>query len=66
MIQHSLAEIELRVVTPSPLTPAEEDGLRQVARKALGYPFEISITRSTGRLPVSANGKFEEFISRVT
>lgn len=66
MIQHSLAEIELRVVTPSPLTPAEEDGLRQVARKALGHPFEISITRSAGRLPVSANGKFEEFISRVT
>ena len=65
MIQHSLGEVELRVVTAAPLTLSQEDGLRQIARKALGHPFTIRITGSRERLELGGNGKFEEFISRV-
>ncbi len=65
MIQHKIDEIELRVVTTDPLTTAQENGLRQITQKALGHPFQIHIHRSAERFPISNNGKFEEFISRI-
>jgi phenylacetate-CoA ligase len=64
-IQDGRETIELRLVTARPLSPGEEAGLTACVQKNLGFPFEVRFTYFSNRLPVSANGKFEEFVCRV-
>lgn len=65
LVQTSFDRLELRLVTARPLTPAEEERMRQHVQARLPAPFEINfsycdaIARSTG-------GKYEDFISLVT
>jgi phenylacetate-CoA ligase len=64
LIQHDRAAVEVRLVCERPLAAAEEAGLGEVIRGALGHPFELSFAYFTGELPRGANGKFEEFVCR--
>lgn len=64
-IQHSLEQVEARLVVSRPLDRQEEAALRAHIQASLGHPFEIMFTYHD-RIPRSASGKFEEFISRVT
>jgi phenylacetate-CoA ligase len=65
LIQHSLTAIELRVVTDRPVTPSEQAAMTEAVRRILGYPFDIEVVSFQGRLPLGANGKFEDFLCRV-
>jgi phenylacetate-CoA ligase len=64
-IQESLDTIELRLVTEAPLSSEQEAELRQVVRHALGHAFEVKLSYFDHALPRPANGKLEEFLSRV-
>ena len=61
-IQHSLAEIELRIVTDEELTPAQHRALIEIAATSLGRHFNYKLVNTQQRLPANANGKFEEFV----
>ncbi|MGD1878936.1 MAG: phenylacetate--CoA ligase family protein [Kiloniellaceae bacterium] len=63
-IQHSLDEIEKRMVVAEPLTPEQEEQTRVLMLRNLGYPFRITFTYHD-EIPLSPRGKYEEFISKV-
>ena len=65
LIQQALQSIEVRLVCDRALTAAEESELGAVICTALGYPFELRFAYYEGELPRAANGKFEEFVSRL-
>jgi phenylacetate-CoA ligase len=65
-IQTGREEMEVRLVAERPVTPAEEDALRVVINRGLGFAFRLQFTYWQGRLPPDASGKFEEFVCRVT
>jgi phenylacetate-CoA ligase len=65
LIQQAPLRIEVRLVVERALTPAEEAGLGAHVKASLGHPFELRFSYFEGRLPVGANGKFEEFVSRL-
>ena len=62
VIQHSLTDIEYKIVTDNPLTADQEQALIGIARKLLGVDFNYRITRYDQPWPLKANGKFEEFV----
>lgn len=63
-IQHSLAQVEMKLVCDRPLSGAEEARLTAIIREGLGHPFTIVFT-PLPVIPQGPNGKFEEFISLV-
>lgn len=65
MVQHSLTEIELRVVVEDRLTEEQEARIRAVLQANLGHPFEVNISYHPA-LERSASGKFEDFISKIS
>jgi phenylacetate-CoA ligase len=65
-IQTGREEMEVRLVAERPVTSAEEDALRAVITRALGFAFRLQFTYRQGRLPPDAGGKFEEFVCRIT
>ncbi|MGE0006831.1 MAG: phenylacetate--CoA ligase family protein [Parvibaculaceae bacterium] len=65
LIQHTIDEIELRLVADEDLSREQEEQLIEIVRRSLGHPFRITITQSRERLPVGPNGKLEEFICRL-
>jgi phenylacetate-CoA ligase len=62
MIQHSLEQMELRLVCERPLTATEERDLRAKVLTTLGHDFTLELRFFEGRLPTGANGKFDEFV----
>jgi phenylacetate-CoA ligase len=64
-VQHAREDIELRLVTERPLTGDEENNLRALIQKALGYPFALHLVYFEKRIPPAASGKFEEFVCLV-
>jgi len=62
MIQHSLEEVEVRLVADRALNAAEESQLALMITDVLGHPFRIRFSRFEKEFPRSANGKFEEFV----
>lgn len=64
VIQHSLREIEVRLVVDRPLPRDEEATLREFILSKLGYPFHLSFSYHA-RIPMGAGGKFEDFISEI-
>jgi phenylacetate-CoA ligase len=64
LIQHDLERMEARLVVERALTPGEESAVRERIQKSLKHKFRIDLVYFEGRLPVGANGKFEEFISK--
>ncbi len=64
LVQHSLEELENRLVVSEPLTAEQEEQMRAVMQRNLGHPFRITFTYHD-EIPPSPRGKFEEFISEV-
>ena len=63
-VQKSLEVIELRLSAARPLTPEEQDALRDWVREKFGHPFEV-ILSFHDTLPRTGAGKFEDFVSEV-
>jgi phenylacetate-coenzyme A ligase PaaK-like adenylate-forming protein len=63
-IQHNVEEIEMKLVVVEPLTPEQEEKIKQLIVASLGHPFRVSISYHD-EIAKGAGGKFEEFISRV-
>ena len=66
VIQHSRTGVELRVITDKPLTAADEAAMTGILQATLAYAFDVTIVRIEGAIPVGPNGKFEDFLCRVT
>ncbi len=64
-IQVARETIEVRLVSERPIAAEEEEALRAIMRASLGFAFELPFTYWQGRLPLDANGKFEEFVCRI-
>lgn len=64
MVQHSLDEVELRLVADHRLSKSGEEQLRKKITDALGAPFRITFTYLAD-IPRGTGGKFEDFISEV-
>lgn len=65
LIQHTLEEIEVRLVADSTLSMSQESQITEVICKALGHPFRLRYTYFERELPRPPNGKFEEFVCRI-
>jgi phenylacetate-CoA ligase len=64
VIQESLEAVRVRLAVARPLTPDEEQRVKQMVGTALGHPFRIAVEYCDA-IPRSASGKFEEFRSEV-
>ena len=64
MIQHSLTDIEYRMVTDEPLTEEQHSKLTEIVNKNLGFKNEVRIVNYQGTLPLF-NGKYEESVCLV-
>ena len=65
LVQEDRHIIHVRLVVERPLSQAEEDGLRALFHRCIGYPFTMRFTYFSGRLPAGPSGKFEEFVCNV-
>ena len=64
MIQHSLTDIEYRLVTDDPLTEEQLSSLTKIVNNNLGFTDEVRVVRYANSLP-SFNGKYEESVCLV-
>ena len=64
-IQHGREEVEMRLVTETPLTSQQEANLKAVIQESLGFPFALRFTYFRDTIPRAPNGKFEEFVCAV-
>jgi phenylacetate-CoA ligase len=64
IIQHSLEEIEVKLVADRPLTAAEEEEFRSALTRCLQHPFRFRLER-VDVIPRSAGGKYEDFMSLI-
>lgn len=64
-IQHAVEQLEMRLVTETPLDAKQESDLAEIVRKALGFSFALRFSYFPDRIPRAPSGKFEEFICRV-
>ena len=64
LVQLSLEQIEVRLVTPRPLTAAEKTALSNLIQESLGHPFCIKFI-FCDEIERGRNGKYEEFRSEV-
>jgi len=65
IVQKSLQEVEIKLVTERHLTPEEQEKLNRVLYDSLGYPFRLNYTYLQD-IPRGAGGKFEDIISEVS
>lgn len=66
LIQHSLEDIEVKLVTERKLTAEDEKILTENLHKALVYPFPLRFTYYEGLIPRPESGKFEDFMCKIT
>jgi phenylacetate-CoA ligase len=64
MIQHSLTDIEYRMVTDNPLTEEQHSKLTEIVNDNLGFTNEVRVVRYADSLPLF-NGKYEESVCLV-
>ena len=64
IVQHGLDDIELRLATAAPLTPEDEDRLRDWLRQRSGHAFPVRFSY-LDVIPRGPSGKFETFVSRI-
>ncbi len=64
VVQKSLAELEVRLVTARPATADEEARLRDIILARIGHPFELRFSYPE-RIARGATGKFEDFRSEL-
>ena len=65
IVQHSLDQIELRVVVDKHLTEQQEAAIKEILRESLGHPFAVKLSYHAA-LPRGAGGKFEDFVSMLS
>lgn len=65
VVQHSLSDIEVRLVTPEKISATQEAKLAKLVHAAIGHPFPLRFSYFEEELPATAGGKFEEFVSLV-
>jgi phenylacetate-CoA ligase len=63
-VQHSVEEIEVKLVVSKPLTHDQEERMKQLLLRSLGHPFRVTLTYHD-EIPRSPSGKFEEFVCAV-
>lgn len=64
IVQHSLDDIEIKLVTAHPFSPAEEALVHERFRQCTGHAFPTRITY-LDEIPRGPGGKFEDFRSAV-
>lgn len=64
VVQHTLEEIEMKVVTPAPFDASVELQIKEILIDHLGHPFKISLSYHDA-LERADNGKFEDFVSLI-
>lgn len=64
IVQHSLENLELKLVVLDEVDGTDEEEIKQVLQNHLGHPFQINISYHA-ELPRSASGKFEDFVSLI-
>ncbi|MDP2761007.1 MAG: hypothetical protein Q8O64_11505 [Sideroxyarcus sp.] len=65
VVQHSLHDVEVRLVTPEKINATQEARLAKLVQAAIGHPFPLRFSYFKQELPGTQGGKFEEFISLV-
>jgi len=65
VIQHTISDIEYKIVTDQPLSYAQTASLAAIAQAALGSEYMITITRQAQDFATNPNGKFEEFVCKI-
>jgi phenylacetate-CoA ligase len=65
VVQHSLQDVEVRLVVANALTSSQEEHLRKIVRETMGHPFDVRFTLYPDEIPRSAGGKYEEFLCRI-
>jgi phenylacetate-CoA ligase len=65
MVQVDREQLEMRMTADRPVTADEERRLIEVIHRWVGYPFQVRF-KYLDAFPPNANGKFEDFVSRVT
>jgi len=65
VVQHSLHDIEVRLVTPEKISATQEAKLTKLVHAAIGHPFPLRFSYFGQELPQTRGGKFEEFVSLV-
>jgi phenylacetate-CoA ligase len=65
IVQHTLDDIELRVVTDEPLTDKQREDLTEVFSNAIEEFAPVRVTWYKDSIPPNAGGKFEESICLV-
>jgi phenylacetate-CoA ligase len=63
-IQHTVDEIELKLVMDRPLSDEEQEKVAALMQRHFGHPFSIRFTFLED-IPRGLNGKFEEFVSKI-
>ncbi len=64
-VQHSLEEVELKLVMERLLTEPEQGKVAELMQHNLGYPFRVRFSFPE-TIPRGPRGKFEEFVSLLT
>ena len=65
VVQHSLEDIEVKLVLSRPIREQEIDDLTKMFHQTLRHPFNVTIVQLDD-IPRSAGGKYEEFVSLLT
>jgi len=65
VVQHSLTDIEYRIVVDEPITQAQESALIALAQAAMGDNFTYRVSQQPQDFAVNPNGKFEEFVCKI-
>ena len=64
IVQHAVDDIEIKLVTAQPFTPAEEQLVHDRFRRCSGHAFATRITYHQ-EIPRGPGGKFEDFRSEI-
>jgi phenylacetate-CoA ligase len=64
VLQHSLSELEVRLVAEAAVAASQETMMKEIIQKAVHYPFDIKFSYLE-EIPRTRGGKYEEFISYV-
>lgn len=64
IVQKTRDSLDVKLVVAKKLTVKEEDKLRDLMAKRLGYPFQMTFSY-VDEIPRSASGKFEDFRSEI-
>jgi phenylacetate-CoA ligase len=63
-VQHSLEEIEVKLVLERPLDAAEQAAVSALMQRNLGYPFRVRFSFPQ-EIPRGPTGKYEDFVSLI-